>query len=320
MVSLTKVDPALGQSNGSISATATGGTGFTYSLNGGTYQAGSTFSSLAAGTYTVTAKSSQGCIGSATITLTTVNPCNGVIITVTATKVKPTGTLSNGSITATATGATGFTCKLNNGAYQSSGTFSGLAAGTYTITAKSSAGCTGATTVTLTATNSCTNTVINVSTSVINVLPCTTPAANGKITVTASGSSGFTFNINGGTYQAGNVFSNLAAGNFTIGVKDLNGCTKTATATVGTTAKGPLFSDVRTLITSRCGGSNCHMNGGNKAGYNFDNDCSIVTSWSPIYNSCVTSNSMPNSPQPQLTTAEKQKITNWVNAGHTYGN
>ncbi len=320
VVSLTKVDPALGQSNGSITATATGGTGFTYSLNSGAYQAGGSFTSLAAGTYTVTAKNSNGCIGSATITLTGVNPCTGVTITVSATKVNPTGTLSNGSITATATGGTGFTYKLNSGAYQASGTFSGLAAGTYTITAKSSAGCLGTTTVTLTATNNCTSTVINLTSVVVNVMPCATPAANGKITVTASGSSGFTYNINGGAYQAGNVFSNLAAGNFTVGVKDLNGCTKTAAVTVGTAAKGPLFTDVRALITSRCGGSNCHMSGGNKAGYNFDNDCSIVTKWSPIYNSCVTSNSMPNSPQPQLTAAEKQKITNWVNAGHTYGN
>jgi hypothetical protein len=320
IVTATKVDPTLGQSNGSITATATGGAGFTYSLNNGAFQASGTFTGLAAGTYTVTAKSSPGCLGSTTVTLVGVNPCAGVTISVATTKVDPTLGQSNGSITATASGATGFTYSLNNGAYQASGTFSGLAAGTYTVTAKSSAGCLGSTSVTLTAVNPCTNTSIAISTAVVNVLPCASPAANGKITVTASGSSGYTYNINNGAYQASNIFSNLAATTYTVGVKDVNGCTKTASATVGTTVKGPLFTDVRTLITNRCGGSSCHMNGGNKAGYNFDNDCSIVTAWSAINTACVTSNSMPNSPQPLLTAAEKQKITNWINAGHTYGN
>ena len=319
-VTTTKINPTTGQSNGSITATATGGTGFTYSLNGGTYQSSGTFSNLAAGTYTVTAKSSQGCLGTKSVTLTATNPCTGVTITVSTTQVNPGSGQTNGSITATATGGTGFTYSLNGGTYQSSGTFSNLVAGTYTVTAKSSQGCLGTKSVTLTATNPCTNTNITITSAIVNVVPCSTTANNGKITVTASGSSGYTYNINGGAYQASNIFNNLAAGTYTVGVKDLNGCTKTASAVVGTAARGPLFAEVRTLITNRCGGSSCHMNGGNKAGYNFDNDCSIVTAWSAIRSSCVTSNSMPNSPQPQLTAAEKQKITDWINAGHTYGN
>lgn len=322
VVSTTKVDPTLGQTNGSITASATGGTGFTYSLNSGTYQASGTFTGLAAGTYTVTAKSSLGCLGSSSVTLTGVNPCTGVNIAVSATKVDPTLGQSNGSITATATGGTGFTFSLNGGAYQASGTFTGLAAGTYTVTAKSSLGCVGSTSVTLTAANPCSSTIITITSAIVNVMPCSTPTANGKITVTATGSTGFTYNLNSGAYQSSNIFSNLAAGNFTIGVKDLNGCTKTAPATVGTAASGPLFADVRTLITTRCSGSGCHMNGGSAAGYNFDNDCSIVTYWSQINRSTVlyTLTKMPKSPQPLFSAAEKLKITNWVNAGHTYGN
>ena len=319
-VSTTKTDPTLGLSNGSITATATGGTGFTYSLNGGAYQASGTFTGLAAGTYTVTAKSSQGCLGSKTVTLTSVNPCTGVNIAVSLTKTDPTMNQSNGTITATATGGTGFTYSLNNGPYQASGTFSGLAAATYTVTAKSSQGCLGSASITLTGTNPCTNTVITISNAIVNVTPCSTPVNNGKITVTASGSSGYTYNLNGGAYQASNIFSGLATGSFTVGVKDLNGCTKTSTATVGTAPRGPLFDQARSLILSRCGASNCHTNGGNKAGYNFDNDCNIVTAWSAIKASCVTSNSMPNSPQPQLTAAEKATLNNWINAGHGYGN
>lgn len=319
-VTATKVDPTTGQSNGSITATATGGAGFTYSLNGGAYQSSGSFTGLAAGTYTVTAKNSAGCTGSTVVNLGATNPCNGVTITVTLTKTDPTTGQSNGSITATATGGNGFTYSLNGGAYQSSGTFSGLAAGNYTVTAKSSAGCLGTASITLTGTDPCAGTVITITTAIVTYTPCTTPNT-GKITVTATGSSGFTYNLNGGAYQASNVFSNLSAGTYTVGVKDLNGCTKTASATVGTTPKGPLFTNMRTLISTRCNGSGCHIGTGNSAaGYNFDSDCSIVTYWSQINATCVTytMKRMPKSPQSLLTAAEKLVITNWITAGHRY--
>lgn len=316
-VSTTKVDPATGQSNGSITATATGGTGFTYSIDGTTFQTSGTFNGLTTGNYTITAKNSNGCTGVAQVVLGANNPCAGVTITVTLTRVDPVTGQSNGSITATATGGTGFTYSINGGAYQSSGTFSGLAAGNYTVTAKSSAGCLGSKQITLTAVNPCTNIAITITTAIVNYTPCVTPAS-GKITVTASGSSGFTYNINGGAYQASNVFTGLAAGSYTIGVKDLNGCTKTAAATVGTAPSGPLFAGVKNIINTRCSGSGCHMNGGSAAGYNFDDDCSIVQYWSKINSSSVTGNNMPKSPQTKLTTAEKTAITNWINAGHLY--
>lgn len=321
-VSSTQVNPTGTSSNGSITASATGGSGFTYQLNNGAFQASGTFSNLAAGTYTVTAKNSNGCLGVKTVTLTATDPCAGVTVTVTTTQVNPTGTSSNGSITASATGGTGFTYKLNNGAFQTSGTFSNLAAGTYTVTAKNSNGCLGVKSVTLTAGSVCSGITITINTVVANTVPCTTPANNGSITVTASGSTGFTYNVNGGTYQTGNVFSNLAAGSYLIGVKDANGCTQTKSTTVALAAKGPKFTQMRSLITTRCSNGNnaCHMNGGNKAGYNFDDDCSIVTKWSQINGACVTGtlNTMPINPQAPLTAAEKLIITNWVNAGHRF--
>ncbi|MGB3154285.1 MAG: hypothetical protein WBB06_06790, partial [Chitinophagaceae bacterium] len=161
-----------------------------------------------------------------------------------------------------------------------------------------------------------------ITTVVVNNTPCTTPAV-GSITVTATGSTGFTYNINGGAYQASNVFSALAAGNYTVGVKDINGCTKTATATVGNAASGPLFAQMRTLISTRCNGSGCHIGtGNNAAGYNFDSDCNIVSKWTQINHTCVLYTSgwvrMPKSPQPFFTAAEKQKVTDWINAGHRF--
>lgn len=318
-VTTTQVNPTTGQSNGSIAATATGGTGFTYSLNNGSFQTSGTFSGLATGNYTITAKNANGCMGVTQVALGSNNPCTGVTITINTTQTNPVTGQSNGSITATASGSTGITYSLNNGIFQSTGVFSGLATGTYTITAKNTNGCLGTTQVTLTATSPCTNTSITISTGVATYTPCTSPNT-GQITVSATGSTGFTYNLNGGTYQASNIFSTLAAGNYTVGVKDANGCTKTAAVSVGTTAMGPLFTNMRNLISTRCSGSGCHMNGTTTSGYNFDNDCSIVSKWNQINQSCVTYqlNKMPKSPQPLLTAAEKQVITNWINAGHRY--
>jgi hypothetical protein len=322
-VTTTQVNPSTGLSNGSITASATGGSGFTYSLNNGAYQTSGTFSNLTAGAYTITAKNSNGCLGTKSVTLTAVNPCTGVTVTVSTTQVNPGTGASNGSITASATGGTGFTYSINNGAFQTSGTFSNLAAGAYTITAKNSNGCTGAKAVTLVATSPCSGVTISITPTIVNTVPCATPTNNGSITVAASGSTGFTYNNNGGAYQTSNLFSSLAAGSYSIGVKDANGCTQTQAVTVAVAAQGPMFAQMRSLITTRCSnGSGCHMNGGNTAGYNFDSDCSIVTKWSQINGACITGTlvTMPISPQAPLTAAEKLVITNWINAGHKYTN
>ena len=74
---------------------------------------------------------------------TPADPCAGVTVVVTLAATATDAGASNGSITATATGGSGFTFSINNGAFQSSGTFSSLAAGKYTIVAKNSNGCTG---------------------------------------------------------------------------------------------------------------------------------------------------------------------------------
>jgi SprB repeat len=320
VVSSTQVNPTAGQSNGSITASATGGTGFTYSLSNGAFQASGTFNNLAIGTYTITAKNSNGCLGVNQVTLTATDPCVGVTVVVSTTQVNPGSGLSNGSITASATGGTGFTYSLNNGAFQTSGAFNNLAAGTYTITAKNSGGCLGSKQVVLASTSPCTNVNIVITPTIVNTTPCVTPANNGSITVTATGSTGFTYNIGGGAYQANNVFPNLNAGNYLVGVKDANGCTGTLAVTVGVVPRGPTFSLMRPLISTRCNGSGCHMNGSSAAGYNFDNDCSIVTNWSQINGACITYTlkKMPLSPQAPLTAAEKLVITNWLNAGHRY--
>ncbi|MEZ4900329.1 MAG: hypothetical protein R2822_00415 [Spirosomataceae bacterium] len=48
--------------------------------------------------------------------------------------------------------------------------------------------------------------------------------SNGSITVTASGTAPLQYKLDNGIYQTNNVFNNLSAGNYTVSVKDANGC------------------------------------------------------------------------------------------------
>jgi len=63
-----------GGAGGTISITATGGAGFTYSLNNSAFQASNQFTNLAVGTYTVVAKNADGCSNSATVKVDPVAP------------------------------------------------------------------------------------------------------------------------------------------------------------------------------------------------------------------------------------------------------
>jgi hypothetical protein len=248
-------------------------------------------------------------------TVTPTDPCVGLTISINTTQSAPTTGQSNGSITITATPSGTYTYAINNGAYQSSNIFNNLAAGTYIIKAKNADGCTStSTSVTLTATNPCNGVNITLTPAATYADLCPT-SNNGSITLTASGSTGFTYSKDGGTtFQASNVFSNLAAGNYPVVVKDVNGCTKSQTVTVSSNPGGTNFNLVRNLMIARCG--SCHFNGGTSGGVNFDDKCNIVTKWDRINIRCVVQGTMPQAGP--LSTSEKQTITDWVNAGHRY--
>jgi hypothetical protein len=217
-VTANKTDPAAYQNNGSITVTSPAGPGFNYSKDGTTFQASPTFSGLAPGTYTIVAKSTVGCIGQAQFILT--DPCAGVVINVTYSSVAPSPSLNNGSITVTAPLGAQYTYSKDGTNFQQSPTFSGLAAGNYTIITKTTAGCKGQVSITLN--NACVGVIINV------IANKTEPAAyqnNGSITVTSPVGTGYTYSRDGTTFQANPTFSGLAPGTYTIVAKSPAGCT-----------------------------------------------------------------------------------------------
>lgn len=223
----TKVDPACpGNSNGTITVNASGGTGtLVYSKdNGVNYQASNVFNGLSAGTYNIVVKDANNCTTAASpVTLN-----DPVPISFTTTKVDPAcpGN-SNGAITVNASGGTGtlMYSKDNGVNYQASNVFNGLSAGTYNIVVKDANNCTtAASPVTL-------NDPIPISFTTTKVDPTCPSTADGSITVNASGGTGTLMysKDNGVNFQASNVFNGLADGAYNIVVKDANNCTTAAT-------------------------------------------------------------------------------------------
>jgi len=242
------------------------------------------------------------------------DPCAGVTIQVTGTAVNPSSSgAGDGSIAASATGASGLTFNINGGAFLASGNFTGLGPGSYTIIAKNGNSCFGSATFTLTAPNVCTGVTITVSNAVANNSPCQS-LATGSITVTPGGGTGpFTFRLNSGAFLSSNIFSALVAGSYTITAKDANGCTGSSNATVSDLPAGPLFAAVRTVMQNNCVG--CHNGTVAEGGMNWTIDCNIVTFKDRIKVRAVDGNPSPMPPTGFIPGSEQQKIISWINAG-----
>jgi hypothetical protein len=239
------------------------------------------------------------------------NPCEGIIINVTGSKVDASSGQNNGRITITNPVGGAFTYTINGGASTSSPTFTGLAAGNYTVVAKSEFGCTGTTTFTIAASDPCAGKTITVTTpTIVGATPCVS-TADGSVTVNATGSTGFTYKIGTGAFQSATTFSALAPGSYVVTARDVDGCERTANVTVPAKASGPLFAAVKSIINAKC--VSCH---GGSGGVSYNTDCSIVNGWERIKVRCVDGapSFMPQGGQ--LPASEKAAITSWVTAGH----
>lgn len=232
-----------GNPSGTITVTATGGTApYQYSKDGISFQASNIFTGLLPGTYSITVKDFNGCQSTRTVL---VGSTNGPQV-LTATLVHAACGLNNGSIVAAASGGTGaLQYSINGVTYQVSTSFTALAAGSYTLYVRDALGCIKTLAVTL----------LNLPGPTLTVSP--TPSSCGKndgtITVTASGGTGaITYSINGVTFQASNVFTGLAAGNYTVTVRDIRGCTSTAPTTI--TSIGSVVTPTFAAVAPICAG------------------------------------------------------------------
>lgn len=137
---------------------------------------------------------------------------------------------------------------------------------------------------------------------------------NGSISITNPTGDSISYSLNSGAFQPSANFTNLSPGNYIITIKNLKGCTDTVQITI--LNYGPKYALVKQLVSGYCGP--CHLNGSVNGSKNFDADASIVSSWDRIKARAVDNipTRMPEAPNAALTPVDKQKITEWVNAGH----
>jgi uncharacterized membrane protein len=81
---------------------------------------------------------------------------------------------------------------------------------------------------------------------------------------------------------------------------------------------GPLFNQVRTLLQNNC--VSCHNPNNQNGGMDWTVDCNIVTFKNNIKLRAVDGNPSPMPPTGLLPASERQKITNWINAGGKFTN
>jgi hypothetical protein len=242
-VSVTQ--PTCSTPKGRITVTSPIGSGFTYSLNNGTYQSATVFSNLSAGCYSVTVKNSSGCISTAKVVVIA-SPASLSAPTVSVTQ--PTCLTPKGRITVTSPIGSGFSYSLNNGTYQSATVFSNLSVGSYNVTVKNSSGCVSSAKVVVIASPAS----LSAPTVSVTQPSCSTP--KGRITVTSPIGNGFTYSLNNGTYQSATVFSNLSAGRYSVTVKNSSGCvSNTLTVNINSsTSKSENLSTKENIFKVNC--------------------------------------------------------------------
>ncbi len=248
-VATTIVNATCGTANGSVTiGTVTGGTApYTYSFNGSPFTATTSYTGLIAGSYPIIVKDANGCTFNTTITITNAAGPTAVATTiVNATCGAPNGSVTIGTVTG---GTAPYTYNFNGGGFTATLNYTGLMAGTYPLIVKDVNGCTYNTTVTIT--NASGPTAIATTNS-----DATCGGSDGSVTLgtVTGGTAPYTYDFNSLGYSATTSYTGLAAGSYTLKVKDANGCIFTTTISISN-ASG-VTAVATTIINETCGSSN----------------------------------------------------------------
>ena len=219
-----------GVASGSVTGSGVGGTTpYQYSLDGFNFQTAATFTGLAAGPYTLHVRDQLGCLATTAFTIT--QPTAITFSSILTSNASCNN--ADGAILATATGGTGtLQYRVDAGAWQSSGNFSGLSWGPHILSAMDGNMCIVSNTVVIDNFSSPTLTVS------YNNVSCN-GGSDGSITLTSSGGTGAVqYSINGGlSYQSSGTFTGLPAGKYSVLVKDVAGCGQGEVVTINQPSK-----------------------------------------------------------------------------------
>jgi gliding motility-associated-like protein len=204
-----------GGTSGTATALPAGGTGvYTYSWNTVPVQTSVTATGLAAGTYIVTVADGNSCTATASAIIT--EPATALSGSVTfQTNVSIPGGNDGSIVFAGAGGTSPYQYKIGSGVYQASGIFGTLTAGSYTVTVQDINLCTFDVHVTIT------QPAATLSGSASKTDVACFGSLTGSIIVTGSGGlPPYKYSLNAGTYQVSDTFGSLAAGTYTITIRD----------------------------------------------------------------------------------------------------
>lgn len=216
-------------------------------------------------------------------------------------------TAKDGSITVSAQGGQGeISYSIDSGTFQASGIFTELAAGNYTITAQDENECQTSSTAVVAVEQS----GLAINNIAASDAGCKT--SNGQLTVDASGQGTLMFMLNGGSFQASNVFSNLSAGTYEVVVKDESSCEISTEKKIlhGTSYKG----QVKSIIEANCAVSGCH-DGSNGESRNFNVFANVQNKANSIKTLTLNGSMPPPGSGYTVTAEEKDLIACWVDDG-----
>lgn len=157
-------------------------------------------------------------------------------------------------------------------------------------------------------------TPININIS--NVTAATQGLSDGSFTASATGGNGgFQFSIDGNNFQTSGTFSDLAAGDYTVTVRDSEGCTNTQQVTIedGVAPVPSFANEVLPIMQARCATAGCHVNGGN-APFVIEGFGDVQPRAAAI-RARVAGRTMPPSGATALTNDQIQTIVDWVDGG-----
>ncbi|MBA3680157.1 MAG: gliding motility-associated C-terminal domain-containing protein [Bacteroidetes bacterium] len=215
--------PCNGGNNGTVSATAGGGTSpYQFNINGGPNQVSNTFNTnISAGAYNVTVIDNLGCTFSQTIAVTQPLP-----ITATLSTIAANCSSANGSGSVAASGGTPIYTYTWSPLGGNGAQTTGLVAGTYSVLIKDTKNCTLTAVATISAIPGGTAVITNTT-----HVTCF-GAANGSLTANMVGNVTAPLTFSWSNTSTNQTAGPLAPGNYTVTVTDFYGCKSTAVGTI----------------------------------------------------------------------------------------